>query len=192
MICVQPTSCSVGFHVLLEFLGISSKIKHTKQDEVQTVSRTCAELVADSYEDDPWFWSHCGSAAALQERFDREQQSAATETDGSAGANGVSDVTGRGEEPAAEGASDRLEQVTVTPVLRNLMFHSDINQLMRKVVQFYEVSVVFLLVAVGGSAGANRETASRWVLVLFITFLELTSCFSRDRPQDGLGAETSL
>ncbi|XP_036959211.1 GRIP1-associated protein 1 isoform X5 [Acanthopagrus latus] len=47
---------------------------------------------------------------ALQERFDREQQSAATETDGSAGANGVSDVTGRGEEPAAEGASDRLEQ----------------------------------------------------------------------------------
>ncbi|XP_036959210.1 GRIP1-associated protein 1 isoform X4 [Acanthopagrus latus] len=49
---------------------------------------------------------------ALQERFDREQQSAATETDGSAGANGVSDVTGRGEEPAAEGASDRLEQVT--------------------------------------------------------------------------------
>ncbi|KAM8755695.1 GRIP1-associated protein 1 isoform 3-T3 [Acanthopagrus schlegelii] len=49
---------------------------------------------------------------ALQERFDREQQSAATETDGSPGANGVSDVTGRGEEPAAEGASDRLEQVT--------------------------------------------------------------------------------
>ncbi|KAM8755697.1 GRIP1-associated protein 1 isoform 5-T5 [Acanthopagrus schlegelii] len=47
---------------------------------------------------------------ALQERFDREQQSAATETDGSPGANGVSDVTGRGEEPAAEGASDRLEQ----------------------------------------------------------------------------------
>ncbi|XP_030278195.1 GRIP1-associated protein 1 isoform X2 [Sparus aurata] len=47
---------------------------------------------------------------ALQERFDKELQSATTETDGSAGANGVSDVTGRGEEPAAEGANDRLEQ----------------------------------------------------------------------------------
>uniref|UniRef100_A0A671TZY4 GRIP1 associated protein 1 n=1 Tax=Sparus aurata TaxID=8175 RepID=A0A671TZY4_SPAAU len=56
---------------------------------------------------------------ALQERFDKELQSATTETDGSAGANGVSDVTGRGEEPAAEGANDRLEQVTVAPVLRN-------------------------------------------------------------------------
>lgn len=69
-------------------------------------------------EDDPWFCSHCGSAAALQERFDKELQSATTETDGSDGANGVSDVTGRGEEPAAEGANDRLEQVTVAPVLR--------------------------------------------------------------------------
>ncbi|XP_044066173.1 GRIP1-associated protein 1 isoform X6 [Siniperca chuatsi] len=54
---------------------------------------------------------------ALQERYDKElqrqaqgNQSATTETDGSASANGVSDVTGRGEEPAAEGANDRLEQ----------------------------------------------------------------------------------
>ncbi|XP_023286916.1 GRIP1-associated protein 1 isoform X1 [Seriola lalandi dorsalis] len=56
---------------------------------------------------------------ALQERYDKElqrqvvaqgNQSATTETDGSASANGVSDVTGRGEEPAAEGTSERLEQ----------------------------------------------------------------------------------
>ncbi|XP_076596430.1 GRIP1-associated protein 1 isoform X2 [Chaetodon auriga] len=50
---------------------------------------------------------------ALQERFDKELQRqavATTETDGSAGANGVSDVTGRGEGPAAEAANDRLEQ----------------------------------------------------------------------------------
>ncbi|XP_041860392.1 GRIP1-associated protein 1 isoform X5 [Melanotaenia boesemani] len=55
---------------------------------------------------------------ALQERFDKElqrqavahgNQSATTETDGSAGANGVSDVTGgRGEEP--EGTNQREEQ----------------------------------------------------------------------------------
>ncbi|XP_029291735.1 GRIP1-associated protein 1 [Cottoperca gobio] len=54
---------------------------------------------------------------ALQERYDKElqkqpvaqgNQSATTETDGSA--NGVSDVTGRGEEPAAEGTNERLEQ----------------------------------------------------------------------------------
>ncbi|XP_031148979.1 GRIP1-associated protein 1 isoform X3 [Sander lucioperca] len=56
---------------------------------------------------------------ALQERCDKElqrqavaqaNQSATTETDGSAGANRVSDVTGRGEEPAAEGTNERLEQ----------------------------------------------------------------------------------
>ncbi|XP_073326916.1 GRIP1-associated protein 1 isoform X1 [Pagrus major] len=50
---------------------------------------------------------------ALQERFDKELQNSTTETDGSASANGVSDVTGRGEEPAAEGANDRLEQPEV-------------------------------------------------------------------------------
>lgn len=57
---------------------------------------------------------------ALQERYDKElqrqavaqgNQSATTETDGSASANGVSDVTARGEEPAAEGTNERLEQV---------------------------------------------------------------------------------
>lgn len=56
---------------------------------------------------------------ALQERYDKElqkqavaqgNQGATTETDGSAGANGVSDVTGRGEESAAEGTNERLEQ----------------------------------------------------------------------------------
>ncbi|XP_019962670.1 GRIP1-associated protein 1 isoform X2 [Paralichthys olivaceus] len=53
---------------------------------------------------------------ALQERYDKElpqrqgNQNATLETDGSAGANGVSDVTGRGEEPGAEGTNERLEQ----------------------------------------------------------------------------------
>ncbi|XP_041654803.1 GRIP1-associated protein 1 isoform X2 [Cheilinus undulatus] len=53
---------------------------------------------------------------ALQEYYDKElqrqavAQGANTETDGSAGANGVSDVTGREEESAAEGTSDRTEQ----------------------------------------------------------------------------------
>ncbi len=65
----------------------------------------------------------CHSPAALQERYDKDlqrqavahgNQGATTETDGSASANGVSDVTGRGEEPAAAGASDRLEQVIVS------------------------------------------------------------------------------
>lgn len=51
------------------------------------------------------------SPAALQERCDKEI--VATETDRAAGANGVPDVSGRGEEPAAEGASERLEQVIV-------------------------------------------------------------------------------
>ncbi|XP_029362755.1 GRIP1-associated protein 1 isoform X3 [Echeneis naucrates] len=55
---------------------------------------------------------------ALQERYDKElqrqavaqgNQNATTETDGSAGPNGVSDVTGQGEEPAAEGTNERLE-----------------------------------------------------------------------------------
>ncbi|XP_029911254.1 GRIP1-associated protein 1 isoform X2 [Myripristis murdjan] len=55
---------------------------------------------------------------ALQERFDRQtvaqgNRSDATETDGPASANGVSDVAARGEEPAAEGANERLEQAEV-------------------------------------------------------------------------------
>ncbi|CAI5648758.1 unnamed protein product [Oreochromis niloticus] len=56
---------------------------------------------------------------ALQERFDKElqrqasvqgNQSATTEADGSAGTNGVSDVTGTGEESMPGGSNDRLEQ----------------------------------------------------------------------------------
>ncbi|XP_030589448.1 GRIP1-associated protein 1 isoform X2 [Archocentrus centrarchus] len=56
---------------------------------------------------------------ALQERFDKElqrqanvhgSQGAATETDGSAGTNGVSDVTGMGEESLPGGTNERLEQ----------------------------------------------------------------------------------
>ncbi|XP_018526316.1 GRIP1-associated protein 1 isoform X2 [Lates calcarifer] len=55
----------------------------------------------------------------LQERYDKElqrqtvaqgNQSATSETDGSASANGISDVTGRGEESAAQGTNERLEQ----------------------------------------------------------------------------------
>lgn len=64
----------------------------------------------------------CASPAALQERFDKELQrhvvaqgnhSGTTETDGPASANGVSDVTGKGEETAAAGTNERLEQVNV-------------------------------------------------------------------------------
>jgi len=56
------------------------------------------------------------SPAALQEHFDKElqkqalahrNQGDATETDGTAGANGVSDVTGE----QAEGANENTEQV---------------------------------------------------------------------------------
>ncbi|XP_042372953.1 GRIP1-associated protein 1-like [Plectropomus leopardus] len=47
---------------------------------------------------------------ALQERYAPGNQSATTEKDESASANGVSDVTGRGEEPAAEGPNERLDQ----------------------------------------------------------------------------------
>uniref|UniRef100_A0A3Q2W7A2 GRIP1 associated protein 1 n=1 Tax=Haplochromis burtoni TaxID=8153 RepID=A0A3Q2W7A2_HAPBU len=56
---------------------------------------------------------------ALQERFDKElqrqasvqgTQSATTETDGSAGTNGVSDVTGTGAESLPGGSNERLEQ----------------------------------------------------------------------------------
>lgn len=60
---------------------------------------------------------------ALQDRFDKELQrqavapgnQGATETDGSAGTNGVSDVTGRGEELAAQGANERPEQTEAQP-----------------------------------------------------------------------------
>lgn len=54
---------------------------------------------------------NCDSPAALQEHHDKQIQSVTTETEGATGMNGVSDVTRRGEEPAAEGANDRVEQV---------------------------------------------------------------------------------
>ncbi|KAL6119004.1 gripap1 [Pungitius sinensis] len=46
----------------------------------------------------------------FQERYDRANLGVTTETDGAAGANGVSGVTRKGEEPQAEGANERLEQ----------------------------------------------------------------------------------
>nr|XP_046251599.1 GRIP1-associated protein 1 isoform X5 [Scatophagus argus] len=60
---------------------------------------------------------------ALQERCDRELQGVTTETDGLASANGVSDVTGRGEEPAAEGANDSLEQTEAQLELTGKQLH---------------------------------------------------------------------
>ncbi|XP_051805822.1 GRIP1-associated protein 1 isoform X6 [Acanthochromis polyacanthus] len=65
---------------------------------------------------------------ALQERHDKELQRLAvaqgnqgitTETDGSAGANGVSDVPGGGEEPAG-GANERLDQTDSQPTDKQL------------------------------------------------------------------------
>ncbi|XP_069572702.1 GRIP1-associated protein 1 isoform X2 [Brachyistius frenatus] len=70
---------------------------------------------------------------ALQERYDKELQrpavaqgnqgGATTETDGSAGANGVSDVTGRGEEPAAGGTNETLEQTEARLQLSDKQLH---------------------------------------------------------------------
>ncbi|KAK9514693.1 hypothetical protein VZT92_025389 [Zoarces viviparus] len=59
----------------------------------------------------------------LQERYDKSNQSVTTETGGSAGANGVSDVTGRGAEPAAEGANERLEQTEAQLELSGKQLH---------------------------------------------------------------------
>ncbi|XP_069033820.1 GRIP1-associated protein 1 isoform X2 [Embiotoca jacksoni] len=70
---------------------------------------------------------------ALQERYDKELQrpavaqgnqgGATTETDGSAGANGVSDVTGKGEEPAAGGTNETLEQTEARLQLSDKQLH---------------------------------------------------------------------
>ncbi|XP_026187986.1 GRIP1-associated protein 1 isoform X2 [Mastacembelus armatus] len=69
---------------------------------------------------------------ALQECHDKElqkqaitqgNQSATTETDGSASANGVSEVTGDGEEPAAKGTSERLEQMEAQLQQREKQLH---------------------------------------------------------------------
>lgn len=72
---------------------------------------------------------------ALQERYDRElqrqavaqdDQSATTETDGPSSANGVSDVTGRGEEPA-EAANDRPEQTEAQLEQTGKQLHGEFN-----------------------------------------------------------------
>ncbi|XP_028266583.1 GRIP1-associated protein 1 isoform X3 [Parambassis ranga] len=61
---------------------------------------------------------------ALQEHYDREvQRQAQSATDGPAGTNGVSDVTGRGEEPAAEGANVRQEQAEAQPQHTEAQMH---------------------------------------------------------------------
>ncbi|XP_054465590.1 GRIP1-associated protein 1 isoform X4 [Anoplopoma fimbria] len=71
---------------------------------------------------------------ALQERYDKTNQSVTTETDGSAGANGVSDVTGRGEEPAAEGANERLEQSEAQLELKDKQLHGRSEKSVEKIV----------------------------------------------------------
>lgn len=56
---------------------------------------------------------HCTSPTVLQERIDKEMRGVTAETESAAvvaGANGVSDVTGSGEE-SSEGDSDKVEQV---------------------------------------------------------------------------------
>lgn len=56
---------------------------------------------------------HCTSPTVLQERIDKEMRGVTAETESAAvvaGANGVSDVTGSGEE-SSEGDSDKAEQV---------------------------------------------------------------------------------
>lgn len=78
---------------------------------------------------------------ALQERFDKElqrqasvqgTQSATTETDGSAGTNGVSDVTGTGEESLPAGSNERLEQAE--PELRQKQLHGLSEKSVEKIV----------------------------------------------------------
>ncbi|TNN38997.1 GRIP1-associated protein 1 [Liparis tanakae] len=50
-------------------------------------------------------------------------KSVATETDGSAGANGVSEVIGKGEEPGAEGTNEKLEQTEAQLQLTEKQMH---------------------------------------------------------------------
>lgn len=95
---------------------------------------------------------------ALQERFDKElqrqtvsqgNQSATTETEESSSANGVSDVTGRGEEPAAEGTNERLDQTEAQLELTEKQLHElemalnteqEEKRLLREQVQHLEAS----------------------------------------------------
>ncbi|XP_049438400.1 GRIP1-associated protein 1 isoform X2 [Epinephelus fuscoguttatus] len=80
---------------------------------------------------------------ALQERFDKElqrqtvsqgNQSATTETEESSSANGVSDVTGRGEEPAAEGTNERLDQTEAQLELTEKQLHGLSEKSVEKIV----------------------------------------------------------
>ncbi|XP_026187987.1 GRIP1-associated protein 1 isoform X3 [Mastacembelus armatus] len=80
---------------------------------------------------------------ALQECHDKElqkqaitqgNQSATTETDGSASANGVSEVTGDGEEPAAKGTSERLEQMEAQLQQREKQLHGLSEKSVEKIV----------------------------------------------------------
>lgn len=95
---------------------------------------------------------------ALQERFDKElqrqtvsqgNQSATTETEESSSANGVSDVTGRREEPAAEGTNERLDQTEAQLELTEKQLHElemalnteqEEKRLLREQVQHLEAS----------------------------------------------------
>ncbi|XP_033484521.1 GRIP1-associated protein 1 isoform X2 [Epinephelus lanceolatus] len=80
---------------------------------------------------------------ALQERFDKElqrqavaqgNQSATMETEESSSANGVSDVTGRGEEPAAEGTNERLDQTEAQLELTEKQLHGLSEKSVEKIV----------------------------------------------------------
>ncbi|XP_028266582.1 GRIP1-associated protein 1 isoform X2 [Parambassis ranga] len=72
---------------------------------------------------------------ALQEHYDREvQRQAQSATDGPAGTNGVSDVTGRGEEPAAEGANVRQEQAEAQPQHTEAQMHGLSEKSVEKIV----------------------------------------------------------
>lgn len=93
--------------------------------------------------------------AALQERSDKEIQSVTAESDEAANANGLSDATRGGEEPAAEGASDGLEQVTCS---------SEVFIAGSQVRLGLVTSWILLCVSADkGSAGTGRETVARWV-----------------------------
>nr|XP_020470647.1 GRIP1-associated protein 1 isoform X2 [Monopterus albus] len=70
---------------------------------------------------------------ALQEHYDKELQrqavaqgnhGATAEPDGSASSGAVSDATGRGEEPAAEGTNERLEQMEAQLQQRDKQLHA--------------------------------------------------------------------
>lgn len=93
---------------------------------------------------------NCDSPAALQEHHDKQNQSVTTETEGATGMNGVSDVTRRGEEPAAEGANDRVEQVIDSE--HTLKQHETNNK---------QTFVFLSSLLSAASAGPHRDSAAR-------------------------------